>query len=174
MRLPNCWRPEWAARVRRRDGEAVAAFEEVIEHGDCKITMRLIFQAPDDGRRYAIHYQQGATELQEDADPWNWQDAVEAEEVQRVPVVRVEWQPVAFDAATFRPHPAAQGIADQAAHRLWRASPTWLRGVAARLGLLDAAILAPDTERPATLVDYLDRIEGATRETGESAERGGS
>jgi hypothetical protein len=56
----------------------------------------LIFRAPDDGKAYRVHYEQGLTESQDDTDPWNGDRTVEAVEVeQRTRTVEVtEWHPV--------------------------------------------------------------------------------
>ncbi|WP_371666018.1 hypothetical protein OG306_33365 [Streptomyces sp. NBC_01241] len=52
-----------------------------------------VFRAPDDGKAYAVYYRVGATEMQ-DQDLWNWEDSIEAVEVEEVRVVSTEWKPV--------------------------------------------------------------------------------
>lgn len=171
MGLPNCWRPEWAKQMKRRDADAVAVFDEVVEHGDWEITMRLIFLAPDDGKHYEIYYKQGATEMQEDTDPWDYKNQVEASEVELMPVVRTEWRPVrsgmmqlgncVVSTGCVRPYAPAQGIADEVAHGCWAPDFERLRQTAEELNLVHSMIYAPDTGLPAVLTDYLDRAEAA-------------
>ena len=55
---------------------------------------RLVFRAPDDGTAYAVHYEQGLTENQDDTDPWNYDDEITATEVEQRPVVTQQWLPV--------------------------------------------------------------------------------
>ncbi|MFE4671066.1 hypothetical protein [Streptomyces sp. NPDC056723] len=54
----------------------------------------LIFRAPDDGLTYQVFYEQGLTENQDDTDPWNFDDAIKATEVEQRPVVVQQWTPV--------------------------------------------------------------------------------
>jgi hypothetical protein len=173
MGLPGCWAPQHAKYRRRREGEATWCFDEVIEHGDWEINMRMIFQAPDDNKHYEVHYKQGATELQEDTDPWDHEARVEAAEVELRPVVRAEWRPARrgmmqignamVDVECVRPFPPAQGIADEVAHGCWEPNFAWLREKAEELRLLHAGIFAPDTGLPEMLVTYLDRAEAAAK-----------
>lgn len=171
MRLPKCWAPEYAKYMQRREGEATSVFTEVMEHGDWETTMRMVFLAPDDNRHYEIYYKEGATELQEDTDPWDYKSQVEATEVELKPVVRAEWRParrgmmqlgnVAADTECIRPYPPAQGIADEAAHGCWEPNFEWLREKAEEHRLLKSVIYAPDTGLPEVLDAYLDRAEAA-------------
>lgn len=55
----------------------------------------LIFRAPDDGKTYQVHYEQGLTESQDDTDPWNGDLRVKGVEVEQVPVTVMQWKPVA-------------------------------------------------------------------------------
>ncbi|MFE0472735.1 hypothetical protein ACFW2V_14070 [Streptomyces sp. NPDC058947] len=174
MRLPNCWAPEHGKYMQRREGEATSIFTEVVEAGDWEITTRMIFLAPDDGKHYEIYYKQGATELQEDTDPWADEDQVEATEVEKRPVVRAEWKPVqrgmmqlgnaVVDIDCVRPFPPAQGIADEAAHGCWEPNFQWLREKAEELGILHAVVYVPDTGLPGVLNAYLDRAETAAKQ----------
>lgn len=171
MRLPNCWTPEYGKYMQRSEGEATSIFTEVVEVGDWEITERMVFLAPDDGKHYEIYYKQGATELQEDTDPWDCKNQVEATEVELRPVVRAEWRPVQrglmqlgnamVNIECVRPFPPAQGIADEAAHGCWEPNFAWLRAKAEELKLMHAGIFAPDTGLPDALVSYLDRAEAA-------------
>lgn len=180
MSLPDCWSPANAKYIGRRDGEAVAVFDEIVESGDWAITMRLIFLAPDDGKHYEIYYRRGATELQEDTDPWNDDEQVEATEVEKVPVVRAEWRPArrgmmqlgnaVVDIECVHPYPPAQGIADEATYGCWGPNFTWLKELAERHGLAHSGILAPDTGLPAMLITYLDRAEEAHAKKQEASE----
>lgn len=52
-----------------------------------------IFRAPDDGKTYRVFYWRGATEMQ-DQDLWNWDNEIEADEVEQVQVTKTEWKPV--------------------------------------------------------------------------------
>lgn len=54
----------------------------------------LVFRAPDDGRAYRVTYEQGLTELQEDTDPWVYDDEIEAVEVEARQVTVTSWVPV--------------------------------------------------------------------------------
>lgn len=54
----------------------------------------LVFRAPDDGKTYAVTYEQGLTESQDDTDPWNYDDEIKGVEVEQRPVTVVQWQPV--------------------------------------------------------------------------------
>lgn len=178
MRLPKCWRPEW--KYERREGEATALHEEFWEERRWENVWRLIFRAPDDGKCYEIFYNEGATEVQEDADPWNDESSVTATEVELWPVVRSEWRPArrgvvqlgnaVVNVECVRPHPAAQGIADEAAHGCWEPNFEWLKETAGKLDLANAGIFAPDTGTLDTLIAYLDRAEAAA----EAAEGGKS
>jgi hypothetical protein len=53
----------------------------------------LIFRAPDDGKAYRVHYEQGLTEIQEDTDPWDYTREVEAVEVEQRQTTVTEWHP---------------------------------------------------------------------------------
>jgi hypothetical protein len=55
---------------------------------------RLIFRAPDDGKAYRLYYEQGLTESQEDTDPWNDDDEIEATAVEEQQVTVTKWVPV--------------------------------------------------------------------------------
>jgi hypothetical protein len=52
-----------------------------------------VFRAPDDGKAYRVYYRRGATEMQ-DQDLWNWDDEIQAVEVEQVQVTKTEWKPV--------------------------------------------------------------------------------
>lgn len=54
----------------------------------------LIFRAPDDGKAYRVHYEQGLTEIQDDCDPWNYDKEIKGVEVKQVEVTVKRWQPV--------------------------------------------------------------------------------
>lgn len=92
MHLPKCWRPGW--KYERREGEATALFEEFWEERRWENVWRLIFKAPDDEKCYEIFYTEGATELQEGADPWDGEPRVTATEVEQVQVMVTEWRKV--------------------------------------------------------------------------------
>lgn len=176
MSLPRGWQS--GSRRPRREGEAEALHREHVDSGRWNNILRLIFRAPDDGKCYEIHYQEGATEYQEDTDYWFDEDAVEATEVELRPVVRAEWKPVQrgmtqignvmVDIECVRPFPPAQGIADEAAHGCWEPNFPWLKEKAEELGLQHAGILAPDTGLPDMLITYLDRAEEAHQEKQEA------
>jgi hypothetical protein len=54
----------------------------------------LIFRAPDDGKAYRVHYEQGLTESQDGTDPWNGDRAVEAVEVEQYDQTVKAWRPI--------------------------------------------------------------------------------
>jgi hypothetical protein len=70
----------------------------------------LVFRAPDDGKTYAVTYEQGLTELQEDTDPWDYAKEIRALEVEARAVVITEWHSVASKAAD---RPAALTTAER-------------------------------------------------------------
>lgn len=176
MCLPNCWHS--GSRLKRREGEAEAVHREHVDSGRWNNILRLIFRAPDDGKCYEIHYQEGATEYQDDTDPWFDEDTVEAVEVALTPVVRAEWKPVRrgmmqlgnamVDIECVRPFPPAQGIADEAAHGCWEPNFPWLKEKAEELRLQHAGIIAPDTGLPDMLITYLTRAETARQQQREA------
>lgn len=53
-----------------------------------------IFRAPDDGKAYRVYYDVGATEMQDDTDLWDYENKIQAVEVEAVPVMTIDWQPV--------------------------------------------------------------------------------
>jgi hypothetical protein len=55
---------------------------------------KLIFRAADDGKAYAVYYEQGLTESQDDTDPWNYDDTVTATAVEEQQVTVTKWVPV--------------------------------------------------------------------------------
>ncbi|MFE8916844.1 hypothetical protein [Streptomyces globisporus] len=55
-----------------------------------------VFRAPDDGKTYQVLYWTGATERQ-DQDLWNWEDRIQAVEVEEVSVTTTAWKPVKED-----------------------------------------------------------------------------
>lgn len=54
----------------------------------------LVFRAPDDGKAYAVSYEQGLTESQDGTDPWNDDDEVTATAVEERQVTVTQWLPV--------------------------------------------------------------------------------
>lgn len=55
----------------------------------------VIFRAPDDGKLYAVAYQQGLTESQDDTDPWFYDDTVTADEMEPHEVTVTTYRKVA-------------------------------------------------------------------------------
>lgn len=55
---------------------------------------RLVFRAPDDGKTYAVTYEQGLTEHQDDHDPWGYGDEITAVEYEPREVTVTRWMPV--------------------------------------------------------------------------------
>jgi hypothetical protein len=53
-----------------------------------------VFRAPDDGKAYRVYYEVGASDSQDDVDPWDYEDQIKAVEVEQVEVVTTEWKPV--------------------------------------------------------------------------------
>jgi hypothetical protein len=56
-----------------------------------------VFRAPDDGKAYRVYYEVGASDSQDDVDPWDYEDKIRATEVELVEVVTTEWKPVKAD-----------------------------------------------------------------------------
>lgn len=54
---------------------------------------QLVFRAPDDGKVYAVHYEQGLTENQEDSPPFHG-DEVTATAMEQREVTVIRWLPV--------------------------------------------------------------------------------
>jgi hypothetical protein len=55
---------------------------------------RLVFRAPDDGKAYRVHYEEGLTEVQEDTDPWSADCTVDGVEVELHEVTVKQWRAV--------------------------------------------------------------------------------
>lgn len=53
-----------------------------------------LFRAPDDGKVYAVDYQQGLTESQDGTDLWDDEDIVTAVEMEPYEVTVTEWREV--------------------------------------------------------------------------------
>lgn len=54
----------------------------------------LVFRAPDDGKAYRVTYVEGLTEVQEDTDPWGYDDEIDGVEVEARQITVTEWLPV--------------------------------------------------------------------------------
>jgi hypothetical protein len=54
-----------------------------------------LFRAPDDGKVYAVEYQQGLTEQQDGTDLWDEEDTVTAVEMESYEITVTEWREVA-------------------------------------------------------------------------------
>jgi hypothetical protein len=63
----------------------------------------LIFRAPDDGKTYRVHYEQGLTEHQDSVDPWNDETTITATEVKPRQVTVERWLPVEATPVTHAP-----------------------------------------------------------------------
>ena len=66
-------------------GHAIVHSREFFDDRRWVDTWQLVFQIPGDDALYRVYYDVGATEAQEDADPWNDEDEIEAETVEPVP-----------------------------------------------------------------------------------------
>jgi hypothetical protein len=82
----------WTATDKSNSAEHV--HEEQVDSRRWVSVHELVFRAPDDGLTYRVHYEQGLTESQDDTDPWNGADEIEATEVEQRPVVVQQWLPV--------------------------------------------------------------------------------
>jgi hypothetical protein len=54
----------------------------------------VLFRAPDDGKVYAVDYQQGLTEQQDGTDLWDDEDTVTAVEMEPYEITVTEWREV--------------------------------------------------------------------------------
>lgn len=75
------------------EGSAEELHDELYDTDRWHHIYEFIFRAPDDGKAYRVYYQSGATEMQ-DADLWNYENRIEAVEVEQVQVTTTEWKPV--------------------------------------------------------------------------------
>jgi hypothetical protein len=57
----------------------------------------VVFRAPDDGKTWAVTYEQGLTEHQEDHDLWGYENTVEGELMELVEEVTTKWKAVRTD-----------------------------------------------------------------------------
>lgn len=73
---------------------AVQLHEEQVDSRRWVSVHALIFRAPDDGKAYRVHYEQGLTEQQDGTDPWGYADTIEAVEVEPREVTVTRWEPV--------------------------------------------------------------------------------
>lgn len=55
---------------------------------------QLIFRAPDDGKAWAVCYEQGLTEHQDAHDPWGYQSEIVASEMEQHEVTVTQWRAV--------------------------------------------------------------------------------
>lgn len=55
----------------------------------------VLFVAPDDGKVYAVDYQQGLTESQDGVDLWDDEDTITAVEMEPYEITVTEWREVA-------------------------------------------------------------------------------
>jgi hypothetical protein len=53
-----------------------------------------VFRNPDDGKAYRVYYEVGASDSQDDVDPWDYDDRIQAVEVEQIQVTKTEWKPV--------------------------------------------------------------------------------
>jgi hypothetical protein len=82
--LPYCWADDSPEELHR----------EQVDKRRWVSVWDLVFRAPDDGKAYLVSYDEGLTEMQDDTDPWNYDNAIEGVEVELVEVVTTEWKPV--------------------------------------------------------------------------------
>ena len=66
---------------------------EDILKGNSRWTLRRRAIVEHEGKFYEVMYSQGATEMQ-DEDPWEYQDEIECQEVQKVSKTIEVWEPV--------------------------------------------------------------------------------
>lgn len=77
------------------EGRAERLHEEQTDTGRWVSAHWLVFRAPDDGRAWAVTYEQGLTELQDDTEPWGYgRTEVTATEVEERQVTVTRWLPV--------------------------------------------------------------------------------
>jgi hypothetical protein len=79
------------------DGLAYELHREQIDTRRWESVHELIFRAPDDDKAYRISYREGLTEMQDDTDPWNYETAIKAVEVELRPVTVQRWFAVGKD-----------------------------------------------------------------------------
>lgn len=77
------------------NGLAVELANEQIDTRRWVSRHRLIFQAPDDGKAYAVFYERGLTEMQEDHDEWDDRDHIVGDEMEEHEVTVKRWRKVA-------------------------------------------------------------------------------
>lgn len=83
---------EWTAEEGQ---QAERLHEEQTDTGRWVSAHWLVFRAPDDGRAWAVTYEQGLTELQDDTEPWGYgRTEVTATEVEERQVTVTRWLPV--------------------------------------------------------------------------------
>ena len=80
------------------DGLAVELHREQIDTRRWASTHRLVFRAPDDGQPWAVRYQRGLTEYQ-DQDPWGDAPQVTATRVEQYERTVTAWRPVGEEPA---------------------------------------------------------------------------
>lgn len=75
------------------DSYAEELYEELYDTTRWAHVYEFVFRCPYDGKAYRVYYWNGATEMQ-DQDTWNWEDRIEAVEVEEVQVMTTVWKPV--------------------------------------------------------------------------------
>ncbi|MGW4388226.1 hypothetical protein [Streptomyces sp. NPDC004685] len=88
---------------------AIELHREQVETRRWVAVQELVFRAPDDGKAYRVHFEEGLTEVQEDTDPWDYARTVDAVEVEQRPRIVMEWQPVGEQPAAAPSAPAEEG-----------------------------------------------------------------
>ncbi|MFD5308277.1 hypothetical protein [Streptomyces ardesiacus] len=76
------------------NGYAEELYDELYDTTRWTNVYEFVFRAPDDGKAYRVYYEVGASDSQDDTDPWNWDDEITAVEVEQIQVTKTEWKPV--------------------------------------------------------------------------------